>query len=268
MNRSRVVLVAFGACLLGAGGLLAVAVLTGAVPSNTTGADATSRTIVTSVAVMLAFWILVIAAVALRRSPSGALPAGGAPLFEHAIERVPDDITITGTTVAAAINEAGQEARAAGTVEDGIAAVRPGLRATLRAVLVAGGDTRETATERIDSGAWTDDGVAAAVCSESCTLPTQPFRERCRAWLFPERVARERVRAAVTAIAAAGDAQLPTIPGQDAPRNVPVARSAPTAVADEDVMPATSAVVHSRTLTPGVLHATAADGDDAEADDG
>jgi len=60
------------------------------------------------------------------------------------------------------------------------------------------------------------------VLSPQIDRPRRTFTGRLYAWLFPERVVRQRVRRAVQAVAEAADDALPPVPGQRAPRSVPV----------------------------------------------
>ncbi|QRV13424.1 phage holin family protein [Haloterrigena salifodinae] len=124
--------------------------------------------------------------------------------------------------VASVIERAGERARHRETVEDGLEVVRPPLREALGEALVAGGQSREAVKATLADGSWTDDRLAASVLEPSINPPDRPFRERIRAWLFPERVARDRSRRATGAIAEAADEALPSVPGQSAPRTKPV----------------------------------------------
>jgi hypothetical protein len=261
MNWERTLSLAVGVGLFVLGATAVVTVVTGVVPASLTEGDDTLAIGARVLAVLVAIVVFLFGVVALRQSTDSGLPAGGEPLFERDLERVPRSITVTGVDVAEVVATAGQQARQADTVADGLVAVRPTLQATLRAVLTAGGDTQATAKRRIDSGTWTDDPVAAAVCSGACEPPVYPLRERLRAWLFPERVARERVRTAVTEIAATGERSLPHVPGQNAPRNIPVTRRDPGAVTDEEAMAVATDIVQPRAIGAGLFDdATAAHG--------
>jgi hypothetical protein len=95
---------------------------------------------------------------------------------------------------------------------------------SLEDALVAGGADRMAARESIRRGTWTDDPVAAAVCSSTVSMPERSIRARLAGWLYPERELRRRVRRAVAAVDAAADEALPRVPGQDAPRRVRIVR--------------------------------------------
>lgn len=148
--------------------------------------------------------------------------ASAAPLVEPSPERTPADVALSGLDLAERLDRAGERAREDGSVESGLAVVRPALRATLEGVLVQGGVTAEAATEMVDRGTWTDDPVAAAVVSADAPSPTRSRRERFRAWLRPERTLRRRVRRAVAELDGVASARLPSVPGQGAPRRVRV----------------------------------------------
>lgn len=122
------------------------------------------------------------------------------------------------------IESAGECAREEGTVEAGIEAVRPSLRTALIEALVAGGRTEEEIEAALEAGNWTDDSVAASVLDASVDPPQRSLWKRIEAWLFPERVLRRRTRRAMDAIARVTEEALPTVPGQTAPRSVPVVR--------------------------------------------
>ncbi|NUB89853.1 hypothetical protein HT576_02220 [Haloterrigena sp. SYSU A121-1] len=134
-------------------------------------------------------------------------------------DRTPE---LSSDELASVIERAGERARHRETVEDGLEVVRPPLREALGEALVAGGQSREAAKATLADGSWTDDRLAASVLEPSIDPPDRPLRERFRAWLFPERVARERSRRAMSAVAGAADEVLPSVPGQSAPRTKPV----------------------------------------------
>ncbi|ELZ20756.1 hypothetical protein C477_06146 [Haloterrigena salina JCM 13891] len=134
-------------------------------------------------------------------------------------DRTPE---LSSDELASVIERAGERARHRETVEDGLEVVRPPLRETLGEALVAGGQSREAVKATLADGSWTDDRLAASVLEPSIDPPDRPLRERIRAWLFPERVARDRSRRAMSAVAEAADEALPSVPGQSAPRTKPV----------------------------------------------
>ncbi|WP_255681817.1 hypothetical protein [Natrinema sp. SYSU A 869] len=120
------------------------------------------------------------------------------------------------------IETAGETARDSGTIDDGLEVVRPPLRTALLDALEQGGRSRSDAEAALADGTWTDDPVAASVLAAEIEPPIRPLRERVRAWLYPERVVRRRARQATNAVAEVADDALPTVPGQTAPRTVPV----------------------------------------------
>lgn len=143
-------------------------------------------------------------------------------LVERAPERSPADYDLSGERLAGVVEEAGATARDEGTVAAGIEVVRPHLRRALLEVLAQAGTEKVTAEHALARGTWTDDVIAAAALDESVGHPGWSFLERFEAWLFPEQVVRREVRRAMQAIARVADRELPTVPGQHAPRTVPV----------------------------------------------
>jgi hypothetical protein len=137
-------------------------------------------------------------------------------------ERSPDVYPLSGTNLARLLSDAEQATREADDIAAGLAVVRPVLRDTLFAVLVESGLSERAVAGTLASGSWTDEPAAAAVLDERVPLPRLTFRERVVAWLFPERFLRAYVEAAVAEIDAVADRELPTVPGEDAPRPVPV----------------------------------------------
>jgi len=148
-------------------------------------------------------------------------PDDRGPIRTRAPERTPDD-EVSGRALAELIEDAGTRARTDRSVASGVAVVRPHLRETLADALVFTGTPRTSVEDDIDAGRWTDDTVAASVLSPQTDRPRRTFTGRLYAWLFPERVVRQRVRRAVQAVAEAADNALPPVPGQRAPRSVPV----------------------------------------------
>ena len=179
-------------------------------------------------AVLIAFLAVGIAARKIRGSLDAvgdgpAVPWATEESFATpAPERTARDPPLSSDGLAAVIDDAGATARESGTVADGLAVVRPALREALLEALEAGGRSKTDAVHAVATGAWTDDPVAASVLEERIDPPDRPLRDRVRAWLFPERVVRERSRRATAAVAEAADDALPTVPGQTAPRTVPV----------------------------------------------
>lgn len=144
------------------------------------------------------------------------------PVAPDRPERSTVEAPVAGRSLADLQERAGREAREGEAVEDGIEVVRPALSEALSAALVGGGDSLATVRAAIEEGTWTDDREAAAVLSASVEPPARPFRHRVWAWLYPERVVRARVARAVQAVAEAADDALPAVPGQTAPRTIPV----------------------------------------------
>ena len=125
-------------------------------------------------------------------------------LVERAPERSPAEYDLSGERLA------------------GVDVIRPHLREALMGVFVQGGTDRATAEATLAEGTWTDDATAAAVLDDAVDHPGWSMLQRFEAWLFPEQVLREEVRRAMQAIATVADRELPTVPGQHAPRTVPV----------------------------------------------
>lgn len=139
-------------------------------------------------------------------------------------ERSDDTYPLSSEHLARGIQTAGEQARSEGTVEDGLTVVRSALQETLLEAMERGNWERAAARRAIESGEWTDDPVAASVLDPDAATPDLSLRERVNAWLFPERVVRRRIQRAVQAIAEVGEETLPTVPGQTAPRTVPVVK--------------------------------------------
>lgn len=133
-------------------------------------------------------------------------------------EETPSTHPLSGERLAGALEEAERAAHGDRRVEDGLDIVRPMLRETLLAALVQGGRDREAAEAALAAGSWTEDPVAAATLDRRAGDPERSVRRRIRAWLFPAREARARVRRAVGAIAGTADGTLPAVVGQQAPR--------------------------------------------------
>ncbi len=148
--------------------------------------------------------------------------AADEPFATPAPERTDRDPPLSSDELAGLIETAGERARDEGSVDSGLDAVRPALRTALLDALEQGGRSRSDVEAALADGSWTDDRVAASVLSAEIAPPDRSFRERVRAWLSPERVVRQRARRATNAVAAAADEALPTVPGQTAPRTVPV----------------------------------------------
>ncbi|MFC4542531.1 hypothetical protein ACFO5R_11440 [Halosolutus amylolyticus] len=217
MSRLRAVLVAIvGVAFVAVGITIGLATR----PTGSNGA--------TGGVILLALVALVVGLWKIRGTPdaSGAGPA--VPWADDdrfatpAPERTDREPPLSSDGLARVVERAGRTAREAETVDDGLAVVRPVLRETLCDALVQGGRTRADVRAAIDGGNWTDDRVAASVLSSDVEPPPRPFRDRLRAWLFPERVVRRRTRRAMGAVAEAADEALPSVPGQTAPRSVPV----------------------------------------------
>jgi len=137
-------------------------------------------------------------------------------------EEASRETRVSGRAFAEVLDRAGERARAADSVEEGVATAREPLRRTLEAALVEGGRDRDEVETALAEGDWTDDPEAAAVLDAAVDPPDRSFRRRLRAWLFPERAVRRRTTRAVAAVTTATDEALPSLLGEDAPRTVPV----------------------------------------------
>jgi hypothetical protein len=155
---------------------------------------------------------------------SPAVPwAAGTPFASPSPEDARTDHDLSGAAVASTVEAAADRAGELG-IEEGVEVVRPQLRETLLAALVAGGRERSAVEADLEDGTWTDDDLAASVLSPAVDPPTRSLRQRAWAWLYPERAVRRRVRRATDAVAAAADEALPSVPGEAATRTVPVLR--------------------------------------------
>lgn len=219
-RRRRIVVAAVGLALVAWGGYLAVSAPGGRELSPP----------VTAVLVLVALVALAGSLWKVRgRLDTGAdaLPVPwdpGEPFASPAPERTAEDYRLSSVEFADVVKEAGAAARNEGTVDDGIGVVRPPLREALLDALVQGGHSRSAARDLLADGTWTDDRDAAAVLDEAVSPPDRTLRERSEAWLYPKRVVRRRTRRAMQAVAEAADDALPTVPGETAPRTVPVLR--------------------------------------------
>lgn len=144
------------------------------------------------------------------------------PVVAATPEYAATDDVLSGQGLSWVLDEGGAVAREDRTVAAGEEWVRPTLRGVLLDVLVHEHRDRTAAEAVVDEGSWTDDRVAASVVSGTVTGPPLSLRERIYAWLFPERVLRERVRVTVDEIARVADETLPAVPGERAPRTIPV----------------------------------------------
>jgi len=143
-------------------------------------------------------------------------------VVDPAPEETPDDVAVSGTGLAEHVDAATSAARSAGDFRAGVERVRPPLRETLEAALVASGRERGAVERSLAEGSWTDDRLAAAVLDEAVEPPTRSLAGRLRDWLFPERAVRRRTNRAVAAVDEAASAALPPVVGEHAPRTVPV----------------------------------------------
>ncbi|MWV40321.1 hypothetical protein [Natrialba sp. INN-245] len=208
--------------------LLGLAFVVGGVALGIAGASGGGQSVQTGFGVLI---VLLAAAVA-GWKVWGALESDGStppvpwaddePFANPAPERTIREPPLSSDGLTAVVEEAGATARKSGTVDDGLDVLRPVLREALVDALVQGGVARADAEAAVSDGSWTDDGVAASVLEETISGPDRSFRKRVYAWLFPERVVRRLARRAMAAVADAADEALPTVPGQTAPRTVPV----------------------------------------------
>lgn len=157
------------------------------------------------------------------RDSADAVPWSGAgPIVDEDPESTPTDEPLSGGGLVTALAQASEIARHDRDLEAGVDVVRPRLREAYADAAVRGGVDRAVVEERIETGAWTDDGVAAATLAAGIDPPRRSWRRRLGDWLFPARAVQRRTRRAVAAIAAAADEVLPPVVGSDAPRTVPV----------------------------------------------
>jgi len=181
---------------------------------------------------------------------------GGAIVYGDP-ERTPTDHPLSAEELSGVVAAAGATARQEGTVEDGLAVLQEPLRAALVDALVLGGTDREAVERSIRRGEWTDNEWAASVVEPSVGAPRWSLRQRFRAWLFPEDTVERLARVAVHGVARAAEDAIPTVPGQGAPRTVPVAR--PTLAdlergADGDLQEAVEPTAIARGPTPPTSH--------------
>lgn len=157
------------------------------------------------------------------RDTADAVPWSDAgPIVDEDPESTPTDEPLSGGGLVTALAQASEIARHDRDLEAGVDVVRPRLREAYADAAVRGGVDRAVVEERIETGAWTDDGVAAATLAAEIDPPRRSWRRRLGDWLFPARAVQRRTRRAVAAIAAAADEVLPPVVGSNAPRTVPV----------------------------------------------
>jgi hypothetical protein len=215
--RYQLLIALFGLALVAIGAVLGVAGSPGARGAGAAGI------LVALVALALGLWKV---RGSLDTTADGpAVPwAPDEPFANPAPERTNRDPALSSDAFAGVIETAAEEARSSGTIDDGLEVVRPPLREALLDGLEQGGQSRSAVETALADGSWTDDRVAASVLDAAIEPPNRPFGERFRAWLYPERVVRQRARRATSAVAEAANDSLPTVPGQTAPRKVPVLR--------------------------------------------
>ena len=141
---------------------------------------------------------------------------------EVAPERTPREDPLSGMGFTSLFSKGEKRASKADDIEAGFEVIRPKLRATLGNAFLQSGHSRESIEAAFADGSWTDDRIAAAALDEDVPLPTLPLRDRLVAWLFPHRVFREYTRRTVQVVAETSDAALPSVPGQQAPRPIPI----------------------------------------------
>lgn len=147
--------------------------------------------------------------------------------FDADVEGPATDEPLTGAALEETVADAIRRARSAGRVDAGIAAIRPHLRETVVAVIVAGGASRREALHAVATGRWSADAEAAAVLAERPAPPGRTFSRRLAIWLFPGDALEHRLERTVRAIERLAGDELSTLPGQRAPRTVPVHRRLP-----------------------------------------
>ncbi|MEY7848847.1 hypothetical protein AB7C87_06535 [Natrarchaeobius sp. A-rgal3] len=208
--------------------LLGLAFVGGGVALGLGGASGGGRSVQTAFGVLIVLLALAVAgwkvwgALEFDGSKPPAPWADDEPFANPAPERTVREPPLSSDGLTAVVEEAGATARKRGTVDDGLEVLRPVFREVLVGALVQGGTARGEAEAALSDGSWTDDDVAASVLEETISGPDRPFRNRVYAWLFPERVVRRLARRVMGAVADAADEALPTVPGQTAPRTVPV----------------------------------------------
>lgn len=148
--------------------------------------------------------------------------SGTDAIVEETPEATPDTQPLSGRELVVELDQASAIARQKGTVEAGLAVVRPSLRETYVQVARHAGQDESTATAALDRGTWTDDPAAAAALAPDVDPPPRSLLGRLRDWLYPGRAVRRRTRAAVDALAAVADESVATVVGADAPRRIPV----------------------------------------------
>ena len=119
------------------------------------------------------------------------------------------------------VAEAGRQARR-GSLEDGVQLVRSELRTLATDALTQSGQQPAAIEQVLQSGAWTDDRLAASVLDPAIEPPSRSRLTRFREWLYPERAIRRRTRHAMQAIGELTATDVASIPGDRAPRQVPV----------------------------------------------
>ncbi len=209
--------------LVGAGGLavlaaLAVALVGTDLPAVDVERGVQVAAILASVAGLYHLWRLADGSRGYALAPWSV----GGGIVPGRPEETPSTHPLSGERLAGTLAAAERAAHRDRRVEDGLDAVRPVLRESLLATLVRGGQDRETAEAALAAGTWTDDPVAAATLDRRAGEPAGSVLRRVRAWLFPAREVRARVRRAVGAIAETADDVLPAVVGQRAPRTNPV----------------------------------------------
>jgi hypothetical protein len=194
------------------------------------GVPGDERTIVAAAVALLAIFGVVSTLWKLLATPGAdgtVLPppwTDDGELFGRKPERSRGEDALSGESFGAVLSEACDRARSAGTVEAGYETVRPVLRRVLVDALVLRDGDRVAVERSLAGGEWTDDRTAAAILDPAVEPPPLSLRERIEAWLFPERVVRRQLQVAVQEIAEAADEVVPTVPGQNAPRSVPISQ--------------------------------------------
>ena len=218
MSRQRLTVVVSGLCLLALG-------ITLAVINPVQQGQRALELLVALVVICLALWK--VKGVLDGSDGSHTVPWAPSEPFAHpAPERTRTDETLSSVAFAEVVAEGARIARRREDVEPGIEHVRPALRETLLDVMEQA-SAEPSGTERYHAlarGTWTDDRLVASVLDPAVVPPDQSLRARVDAWLYPDRAVRRRVRRAIDAIAAVAEESLPAVPGQRAPRPIPVVR--------------------------------------------
>ena len=121
---------------------------------------------------------------------------GAAGRFERVLDRPPEGVTDAAPRTGGEVDDAIERFVAC---DDAVGTVRNRLRDLATATLARReeSDAGPSASERVATGAWTDDRTAAAFLADD---PAPSLRSRVRLWLDPEYECERRVRRTVRAV--------------------------------------------------------------------